>query len=326
MLIKRAPDIKSSEITPKKLYLNRREFIRAAGAAAGAVTGVGILSKGAAVLHAVQPAAHGRKLLNIKKGFSNTNGEPTNSWEQITTYNNFYEFGVDKTDPADNARNFKTDGWMVTVDGECAKKGKYSIDDVLKGETIEERVYRMRCVEAWSMVVPWAGIPLANFVKRCEPTGKANFVKFTTVLDPKQMPGQRGLGTGIDYPYVEGLRMDEAMNPLSLLVVGLYGEALPNQDGAPIRLIVPWKYGFKGAKSIVKIEFTEKQPLNTWQRTAPNEYGFYANVNPSVNHPRWSQARERRIGEFLMRPTLMFNGYGDQVESLYKNLDLRKNF
>jgi len=326
MLIKRASDIKSSEITPKRLYINRREFIRAAGAAAGAAAGVGILSKGAAVLHAVQPAAHGRKLANIKKGFSLTNGEATNTWEQITTYNNFYEFGVDKTDPADNARNFKTDGWMVTVDGECAKKGKYSLDDILKGETIEERVYRHRCVEAWSMVMPWDGIPLANFVKRCEPTAKANFVKFTTLLDTKQMPGQRGLGTGIEYPYVEGLRMDEAMHPLSLLVVGLYGEVLPNQDGAPIRLIVPWKYGFKGVKSIVKIEFTEKQPLNTWQRTAPNEYGFYANVNPSVNHPRWSQARERRIGEFLMRPTLMFNGYGDQVESLYKNLDLRKNF
>ena len=326
MLIKHPPDIPSSEITDKRLYLNRRQFIRAAGAAAGAATGLGILAKGAAVLHAVQPAPHGRKLTNVKTGspFSNTNGEVKNTWEQITTYNNFYEFGVDKDDPADNSRNFKTDGWTVTVDGECAKKGKYTLDDILKGETIEERVYRLRCVEAWSMVIPWAGIPLANFIKRCEPTSKAKFVRMTTLLDPGRMPGQRG--PVLDWPYVEGLRMDEAMHPLTILAVGLYGEALPNQDGAPIRLIVPWKYGFKGVKSIVKIEFVEKQPVNTWQRTAPNEYGFYANVNPNVNHPRWSQARERRIGEFFMRPTVMFNGYGDQVASLYNGMDLRRNF
>jgi sulfoxide reductase catalytic subunit YedY len=326
MLIKRPADIKSSEITDRKLYLNRREFIRAAGAVAGAATGVGVLTKGAAVLHAVQPAAHGRKLTDLKKGspYSNTNGEVMNTWEQITTYNNFYEFGTDKDQPAELSRNFKTDGWTVQVEGECAKPGKYSIDDILKGEAVEERVYRMRCVEAWSMVIPWAGIPLGNFIKRCGPTPKANFIKMSTLNDPGRMPGQRS--DVLDWPYVEALRMDEAMHPLAILAVGLYGEVLPNQDGAPIRLIVPWKYGFKGVKSIVKIEFLEKQPVNTWQRMAPREYGFYANVNPTVNHPRWSQASERRIGEFFMRKTLMFNGYGDQVASLYNNLDLKKYY
>jgi sulfoxide reductase catalytic subunit YedY len=326
MLIKKPADIRSSEITPKKLYQTRREFIQAAGAVAGAAIGVGVLTKGAAVLHAVQPAAHGKKWPSVKPNptFSNTNGEVKNSWEQITTYNNYYEFGIDKDQPAELSRNFKTDGWMVEVSGECAKKGKYSIDDVLKGETIEERVYRHRCVEAWSMVIPWNGIPLANFIKRCEPTGKAKYVKFTTANDVKQMPGLRS--DVLDWPYVEGLRMDEAMHPLTILVVGLYGEMVPNQDGAPIRLAVPWKYGFKHVKSIQKIEFVEKEPLNTWQRQAPREYGFYANVNPNVNHPRWSQATERRIGEFFMRKTLMFNGYADQVQSMYTNLDLKKYF
>jgi sulfoxide reductase catalytic subunit YedY len=326
MLIKRPADIRSSEITDQKLYVNRRQFIQAAGAIAGAAAGVGVLTKGAAVLHAVQPAAHGRKLVNVKKGspFSNTNGEVMNTWEQITTYNNFYEFGTDKDQPAELSRNFKTEPWTVSVEGECAKPGKYSVDDILKGETVEERIYRMRCVEAWSMVIPWAGIPLGNFIKRCGPTPKANFIKMSTLLNPKEMPGQR-LDV-LDWPYVEALRMDEAMHPLTLLAVGIYGEALPNQDGAPIRLVVPWKYGFKGVKSIVKIELLEKQPVNTWQRSAPREYGFYANVNPEVNHPRWSQASERRIGEFFMRKTLMFNGYGEQVASLYNNIDLKKNF
>jgi sulfoxide reductase catalytic subunit YedY len=326
MLIKKPADIRSSEITPKKLYQTRREFIKVAGMVGGAAIGVEVLTKGAAVLQAVQPAAHGKKWPNVKPNpaFSNTNGELKNTWEQITTYNNYYEFGIDKDQPAELARNFKTDGWTVEVGGECAKKGKYSIDDILKGETIEERVYRHRCVEAWSMVIPWDGIPLANFIKRCQPTSKAKFVKFTTDLDRAQMPGVRS--DVLDWPYVEGLRMDEAMHPLSFLVVGLYGEALPNQDGAPIRLAVPWKYGFKHAKSLAKIEFVEKQPLNTWQRTAPNEYGFYANVNPMVDHPRWSQASERRIGEFFKRKTLMFNGYADQVASLYTGLDLKKNF
>jgi len=326
MLIKKPANIRSSEITPKKLYQSRRQFIQAAGAVAGAAIGIEVLTKGAAVLHAVQPAAHGKKWPNVKPNpqFSNTNGEVKNSWEQITTYNNYYEFGVDKDQPAELSRNFKTEGWMVDVSGECAKKGKYSIDDILKGETIEERVYRHRCVEAWSMVIPWNGIPLANFIKRMEPTSKAKYVKLTTANDTRQMPGLRS--DVLDWPYVEGLRMDEAMHPLTILVVGLYGEMLPNQDGAPIRLAVPWKYGFKHVKSINKIEFTEKEPLNTWQRQAPNEYGFYANVNPTVNHPRWSQATERRIGEFFMRKTLMFNGYADQVQSMYSSLDLKKHF
>ena len=326
MLIKKPADIRSSEITPQKLYQTRREFIKAAGMVGGAAVSIGVLTKGAAVLHAVQPAMHGKKWPNVKPNptYSNTNGELKNTWEQITTYNNYYEFGLDKDAPAENARNFKTDGWMVDVGGECAKKGKYSIDDILKGETIEERVYRHRCVEAWSMVIPWNGIPLANFIKRMEPTSKATHIKFYTANDTKQMPGLRS--EVLDWPYVEGLRMDEAMHPLTILVVGLYGEMLPNQDGAPIRLAVPWKYGFKHVKSINKIEFVTKEPLNTWQRQAPREYGFYANVNPEVDHPRWTQATERRIGEFFRRKTLMFNGYGDQVASMYSKLDLKKNF
>jgi sulfoxide reductase catalytic subunit YedY len=326
MLIKKPADILSSEITPQKLYQSRREFIRAAGAVAGAAVGIGVLTKGAAVLHAVQPAAHGKKWPVVKPNpqFSNTNGEVKNSWEQITTYNNYYEFGTDKDQPAELSRNFKTDGWLVEVGGECAKKGKYSIDDILKGETIEERVYRHRCVEAWSMVIPWNGIPLANFIKRMEPTGKAKYVKFTTALDRKQMPGIRS--EVLDWPYVEGLRMDEAMHPLALLCFGMYGEDLPNQDGAPLRIVVPWKYGFKSAKAIVRVRFTDKQPVNSWNLSAPREYGFYSNVNPNVDHPRWSQAKERRLGEFYKRPTLMFNGYGDQVASLYTGMDLKKDF
>ena len=326
MLIKRPSDIRSSEITPKKDYQTRREFIKAAGMVTGAAVGVGVLTKGAAVLHAVQPAVHGKKWPVIKPNptYSNTNGEIKNTWEQITTYNNYYEFGTDKDQPAELARNFKTDGWTVEVSGECAKKGKYSIDDIVKGEDIEERVYRHRCVEAWSMIIPWNGIPLANFIKRCQPTSKAQYIKFSTANDVKQMPGLK-LDV-LDWPYVEGLRMDEAMHPLTILAVGLYGEALPNQDGAPIRLAVPWKYGFKHVKSIAKIEFVEKMPVNTWQRQAPREYGFFANVNPSVDHPRWTQATERRIGEFFKRKTLMFNGYGDQVAGMYSALDLKKNF
>jgi sulfoxide reductase catalytic subunit YedY len=328
MLIKPPSDIRSSEITPKKAYQTRREFIKAAGMATGAAIGAEVLTRGSSVLHAAQPAVHGKKWPVVKPNptYSNTNGEVKNTWEQITTYNNYYEFGIDKSDPSELARNFKTDGWTVAVEGECAKKGKFTIDDILKGETIEERVYRHRCVEAWSMIIPWNGIPLANFIKRCEPTSKAAYVKFTTANDTRQMPGLRSSSSGLDWPYVEGLRMDEAMHPLTILVVGLYGEMLPNQDGAPIRLAVPWKYGFKHGKSIVKIEFVQKQPLNTWQQQASNEYGFYANVNPQVNHPRWSQATERRIGEFFQRKTLMFNGYGDQVASMYSGLDLKKNF
>jgi len=321
MLIKRASDIRSSDITDQKLYLNRREFIRAAtGTAAALATG---LTLGDAWVEAATPAAHGRKLEGVKKSPFSTD-EKQNKWEEITTYNNYYEFGVDKDSPSMLARNFKTDPWTVTVDGECAKKGPMNLEDVLKGETLEERVYRHRCVERWSMVIPWIGFPLANFVKKCEPTAKAKFIEFQTLNDPKQMPGMRS--PVLRWPYVEGLRMDEAMHPLTLMVVGLYGEVLPNQDGAPLRLAIPWKYGFKHIKSIVRVKFVEKQPLNTWQDQASNEYGFYANVNPTVDHPRWSQATERRIGEFLMRKTLMFNGYGDQVASLYSGMDLRKNY
>jgi methionine sulfoxide reductase catalytic subunit len=321
MLIKRRSDIPSSEITDKKLYLNRREFIRATtGTAVAAATGV----LGAeAFLQAAPPAQHGRKLENVKKSPLSTD-EKLNTWDQITTYNNYYEFGTDKDSPAMTSRNFKTEPWTVAVEGECAKKAVWNLEDILKGQTIEERIYRHRCVEAWSMVIPWDGFPLADFIKKCEPTAKAKYVEFTTLYDPKQMPGVRS--PVLRWPYVEGLRLDEAMHPLTILAVGLYGEVVPNQNGAPLRLVVPWKYGFKHIKSIVKIKFTEKQPLNTWQESAPQEYGFYSNVNPAVDHPRWSQASERRIGEFLRRKTLLFNGYGDQVASMYTGMDLKRNF
>jgi len=321
MLIKRQADIPSSEISDKKLYLNRREFIRTTtGTAAAVATGV----LGAeAFLHAATPAPHGRKLENVKKSAFSTDEKP-NRWEEITTYNNYYEFGVDKDQPSMFARNLKPEPWTVTVEGECNKKGPMNLEDVLKGKTLEERIYRHRCVEAWSMVIPWVGFPLADFIKQCDPTSKAKYIEFRTLNDAKQMPGLR---SGVlNWPYVEGLRMDEAMHPLTILAVGLYGEVIPNQDGAPLRLAVPWKYGFKHIKSIVKVRFVEKQPLNTWQEQASNEYGFYANVNPTVDHPRWTQATERRIGEFLRRKTMMFNGYGDQVASLYTGLDLKKNY
>jgi sulfoxide reductase catalytic subunit YedY len=319
MLIKPAPDVRSSEITDQKLYFNRRQFIQTA---AGTVAAVAAGTIGATEASAATPAVHGRKFENVTKSALSTT-EKVNGWEQITTYNNFYEFGIDKDLPSENARKFNTDNWTLAVDGEVNKKANWQIEDIIKGETLEERIYRHRCVEGWSMVIPWVGIPLANFIKRCEPTSKAKYVKFTSVADSKQMVGLRS--PILNWPYVEGLRMDEAMHPLALLVVGLYGEVLPNQNGAPLRLAVPWKYGFKHGKSIVKITFTEKQPLNTWQEQAPSEYGFYANVNPQVDHPRWSQATERRIGEFLRRKTLMFNGY-DQVASLYSGMDLRRNY
>jgi len=321
MLIKAAADIPSSDITDKRLYMNRRAFIQSATGAA--LSTVATVLGAEALVRAAQPAPHGRKLAHVTPGALGT-GEQPNTWEQVTTYNNYYEFGTDKSDPAEMARNFKTEPWTVTVDGECNKKGVMNLEDVLKGETLEERVYRHRCVEAWSMIIPWVGFPLANFIKRCEPTSKAKYVEFYTLYDPKQMPGTRV--PVLRWPYVEGLRMDEAMHPLTILVAGLYDEVLPNQDGAPLRLAVPWKYGFKHIKSIVKVRFVERQPLNTWQQQAPDEYGFYANVNPGVDHPRWSQNTERRIGEFLRRKTVMFNGYGDQVASLYTGLDLRRNY
>jgi methionine sulfoxide reductase catalytic subunit len=325
MLIKRASDvIPSSEITDKKLYLGRRDFIRAAAGVAAA--GAGVLAASDVLSADGKPAPHGRMLENVQKSPLSADAarERLSTWEQITTYNNYYEFGTDKDSPSLTAGRLKTAPWTVTVDGECAKKGNYPIEDILKGETLEERVYRLRCVERWSMVIPWVGFPLANLIKRLEPTSKAKFIEFHTLNDPSQMPGVQS--PVLNWPYREGLRMDEAMHPLTILVVGLYGEVLPRQDGAPIRVIVPWKYGFKSAKSIVRIRFVEKQPLNTWQDSAPSEYGFYSNVNPERDHPRWSQATERRIGEFLMRRTLIFNGYGDQVARLYAGMDLKKNY
>jgi len=324
MLIKRASGIRSSEITDKKLYLNRREFLQAASVTAGAAALGAIGSE--ALVHAATPAPHGRKLEGVQPSkFSvDPKAEKPNKWEEITTYNNYYELGMGYDTPSLTARNFKPEPWKVTVDGECNKKAAWNLEDILKGQALEERIYRHRCVEAWSMVIPWVGFPLSDFIKKCEPTSKAKYVKFTTLYDPKTMPGLRE--PVLRWPYVEGLRMDEAMHPLAILVVGLYGEVVPPQDGAPLRLAVPWKYGFKHIKSIVKIEFVEKQPMNTWQLQASNEYGFFANVNPSVDHPRWTQATERRIGEFFRRKTMMFNGYADQVASLYSGMDLRKNY
>ena len=323
MLIKRPADVRSSEITDKKWYLNRRQFIQAAGGTAAA-TAFGVI--GADIgLEAATPAPHGRKLENVKpSAFSvDQKVDKPNRWEEITTYNNYYEFGVDKDSPSMSVGKFNPDPWTVTVSGECNRKAAWHMEDILKGQTLEDRIYRHRCVERWSMVIPWVGFPLSDFIKKCEPTSKAKYVKFTTLYDPKQMPGR---DSGLRWPYVEGLRMDEAMHPLTILAVGLYGEVIPKQNGAPLRLAVPWKYGFKHVKSIVKIEFVEKEPLNTWQEQASNEYGFYANVNPGVDHPRWSQAQERRIGEFFMRKTMLFNGYGDQVASLYSGMDLRRYY
>jgi sulfoxide reductase catalytic subunit YedY len=320
MLIKKAADVRSSEVTPKSLYLNRRSFLAGAAAVgAAAATGIGLRE-------VVTPSATvlaGNKIDGIKKSsFSTT--ETITPYKDVTHYNNYYEFSTEKDEPAELAKNFRTHPWKVKIDGLVEKKQELDIDTILKMAPPEERIYRHRCVERWSIVVPWVGFSLSELIKRVNPLGKAKFVEFTTVLDMTQMPGQKR--NVLEWPYVEGLRMDEAMHPLALLCFGMYGEDLPNQDGAPLRLIVPWKYGFKSAKAIVRIRFTDKQPVNTWNISAPREYGFYSNVNPTVDHPRWSQAKERRLGEFLMRPTLMFNGYGDQVASLYSGMDLRKDF
>ena len=321
MLIKRAADIPSSDITPKSTYLNRREFIRAAGLGAGVVAAAVGADR---LLGAQTPAPHGRKLTTAKSPLSTS--ETSNTWDHITTYNNFYEFDPGAgPGPSQLAKSLKPEPWTVSVEGECMKPGKMNVEDIIKGETLEDRIYRHRCVEAWSMVIPWVGFPMANFIKKVQPTSKAKFIEFTTLYDPRQFPGQRL--PVLDWPYVEGLRLDEAMHPLTIMCVGLYGEVLPNQNGAPIRHVVPWKYGFKSCKSIVRIRFTEKQPLNTWQRSQPSEYGFYANVNPSVDHPRWSQATERKLPSlFKNTKTQMLNGYADQVASLYSGMDLRKNF
>ena len=320
MLIRPPQAIVSSEITDKQQYLNRREFLRAAGTAAAAVAG-GVVAAASAV--EAKGAAHGRTLASISRAFPKPD-EKVNSWDDITSYNNFYEFGVDKGDPGSNSGRFVASPWKVAIEGECKKVGVMDLEDILRGETLEERVYRHRCVEAWSMVIPWVGFPLANLIRKVEPTSKAKFVEFTSLADSKVMPGVRY--AILNWPYREGLRLDEAMHPLALMVVGLYDEVLPAQDGAPLRLAVPWKYGFKHPKSIVKIRFVEHQPLNSWQQQAASEYGFYANVNPTVDHPRWSQATERRIGEFFRRKTLMFNGYADHVQSLYAGMDLRRNY
>lgn len=290
-------------VTDYALYQRRREFLKTA-------VGIGLLglSTPPIVGYAADAAAD----------------ETPNSWEDITTYNNFYEFGTDKSDPERYASVLQTSPWSVKVDGECEKLGVFTLEDVLKPHHTEERIYRLRCVEGWSMVIPWLGFPLADLIKRFQPTSKAKFVRFETLLDPKQMLGQRD--KVLDWPYVEGLRMDEAVHPLTFIATGLYGKTLPNQNGAPLRLVVPWKYGFKSIKSIVRISFVEQQPNTSWERSAPSEYGFYSNVNPDVDHPRWSQKRERRIGEFLKRDTLLFNGYADQVASLYSGMDLRKFF
>jgi methionine sulfoxide reductase catalytic subunit len=321
MLIKHPSDITSSEITDRKLYAGRREFLRAIGLTAAALAGGGLTAE--AVLEA-KGAPHGRKLEAIKASEYRLPNEKLNSWEDITSYNNFYEFGASTSDPATNVGKFVTSPWKVSIEGECNRRGVMDLEDILKGQTLEERVYRHRCVETWSMVIPWVGFPLANLIKRVEPTSKAAYIEFTSMADSRMMPGVRS--AILNWPYREGLRMDEAMHPLTLLVVGLYDEILPAQDGAPLRLAVPWKYGFKHAKSIVRIRFVEKQPLNTWQAYASNEYGFYANVNPNVDHPRWSQATERRIGEFFRRKTLMFNGYAEQVQSMYAGMNLRRDY
>ena len=321
MLIKKPADILPSEITSKSNYLNRRQFMRA-----GAIAGGSLLAP--AALGALVPAERRARLQDVTKSRFSTSEEP-NSYEDITTYNNFYEFGTGKGDPAVNARDFEPRPWSITVDGHAEKTGTFDFEDFIKPFDLEERIYRMRCVEAWSMVIPWVGISLAEVVKHLQPTSKAKFIAFETLHDPDRMPGQKGFFSSLDWPYREGLTIEEATNPLPILAVGLYGEVIPNQNGAPIRLVVPWKYGFKGIKSIVRISFTEKQPPCTWNMSQPREYGFYANVNPNVDHPRWSQARERRIGAGLFadkRPTLMFNGYGEHVAHLYKGLDLRRNF
>ena len=316
MLIRRVADIRSSEITDYQVYLNRRSFLIGAAALALAPSGT---------VAAAPPAG---QPLPAKRNASFAVEESPTKFESVTTYNNFYEFGVNKDDPARLAHTLKPRPWTVQVDGHVARPKTYDIDELIRLFPLEERVYSLRCVEGWSMVIPWIGFPLASLIKRVEPTSKARFVEFTTLLDPEQFPAQRRslFGLSLDWPYVEGLRLDEALHPLTLLTVGLYGQVLPNQNGAPVRVVVPWKYGFKSAKSIVRIRFVSEQPKTAWEKAAPREYGFYSNVNPVVDHPRWSQATERRIGEFRRRKTLPFNGYADQVASLYAGMDLKKYY
>ena len=323
MLIKRPGDILPSEITQESVYLRRRDLLKVAGiATAGVLANQSVFASSEDSLAGIS----GKKLEGVQKSQFSTDQAP-NSWADVTGYNNYYEFGTGKEDPVRYAKDFNPMPWTVAVSGECDKPGRYSYEDLVSPHALEERIYRLRCVEAWSMVVPWVGVPLASIINKLEPNSKAKYVRFKTLKDPERMPGQRrGI---LDWPYEEGLTMAEAMHPLTLIAVGLYGRELPNQNGAPMRLVVPWKYGFKSIKAIAGISFTRKRPKSSWEQSAPHEYGFYANVNPEVSHPRWSQARERVIGAGLFaskKPTLMFNGYAEQVASLYSGLDLHKNY
>ena len=318
---------RSNEITPENLYLRRREFIKNAAFTAGTALAAGaglmwLVGQGPPPEQPAPPDLVPPEVVSATGAFDVD--EKWSTYQEITTYNNFYELGLGKSDPARNAGSLRPRPWTVEIEGEVAKPQTIDIDTLMSWFPLEQRVYRMRCVEAWSMVIPWLGFPLAELVKRLEPTGKARYVEFITLHDVEQLPGQRW--PVLDWPYVEGLRLDEAMNPLAFIATGLYGKELPGQNGAPLRLVTPWKYGFKGGKSIVKIRFTEQQPQNTWAVSAPSEYGFYANVNPAVDHPRWSQATERRIGEFQRRDTLPFNGYAEYVEHLYSGMNLRLHF
>jgi sulfoxide reductase catalytic subunit YedY len=317
MLIRHAPDIAPSEITDYQLYLNRRSFLIGMTALALSPTRSAVAAPPAGE---PLPAARNERF---------TLEDPSTPLESITTYNNFWEMGPNKDDPARLAHLLKPHPWTVQIDGHVARPRRYDVEELMRLFPLEERVYRLRCVEGWSMVIPWIGYPLASLIKRVEPTSKARFVEFTTLHDPVQFPGQRKSllsFSSLEWPYVEGLRLDEALHPLTLLTFGLYGQVLPNQDGAPVRVVVPWKYGFKSAKSIVRIRFVSEQPKTAWEKAAPKEYGFYSNVNPAIDHPRWSQATERRIGEFRRRKTLMFNGYADQVAALYAGMDLKQYF
>ncbi len=329
MLIRKHPAIPSSEITDERIYLRRREFIRLAGGAAAAAAIMPVLQGCSSEPVAAEPRPGElfgvpQSPLSGYKEKAVATDEALNTFDEITGYNNFYEFGMGKDDPKRYAGRMRTSPWHVKIDGHCSKPADYALEDLIKPIALEERIYRLRCVEAWSMVIPWIGVPLAEVIKRAEPTSKASFVEFTTLQRPREMPGQQT--SSLNWPYTEGLRMDEALHPLTILAVGLYGKTLMNQNGAPIRLVVPWKYGFKSIKSIVRIRFVDKQPRTAWNDANPDEYGFYSNVNPEVDHPRWTQSRERRIGTILPRRTQMFNGYGDQVASLYAGMDLKKYY
>ncbi|MCZ6488416.1 MAG: protein-methionine-sulfoxide reductase catalytic subunit MsrP [Gammaproteobacteria bacterium] len=313
--IKKVSDISSSAITPESIYLRRREFMKASGMLGTAM----LLNPWMTAAASIPIGDYARNVITPKG-----EDEEITPEEDATSYNNFYEFGTDKGDPKKYSTKFTTDDWKITVGGECAKPGTYSLEDLIKPFAIEERVYRLRCVEAWSMVIPWLGVPLASIIESLEPTSKAKYIAFTTLHDPQRMPGQKR--SVLDWPYREGLRIDEATNPLTLLAIGMYGKTMPNQNGAPVRLVVPWKYGFKSIKSIVSIDFVEQQPLTSWNMSSAREYGFYSNVNPTVNHPRWSQKKERRIGDLFKRPTLMFNGYAEEVAHMYDDMDLRSNY